>query len=86
METRFFEIVTFVRLEQPSKADVPIVVTLSGMTREVRELQFRNAHSSIVVTVAGRMTFCRELHPKNRLEGIALKGERISAEVSEEQL
>ena len=53
---------TFVRAEQCLKAQLPIVVTPSGIVMAVREEQSSKACSPIVVTLSGMVMAVREEH------------------------
>ena len=51
-----------VRPLQPEKA-VPMAVTLLGMVRDVRPLQFLKAYSPMLVTLLGMVRDVRPLQP-----------------------
>ena len=50
---------------QLANASSPMLVTLIGMTTDVRLLHSRNAESPMSVTLSGITTDSRLLHPKN---------------------
>ena len=58
-------ITTFVRLVQPRKASLPILVTLSGIVILVRPVQLRKAAPPILVTPLPITTFVRPVQPEN---------------------
>ena len=55
-----FSTIIEVRAEQPSKAYVPIVVTLLGMVMEIREMQDWKALHPMLSTLLGIVTEVRE--------------------------
>ena len=61
----FEGIFTFFSFPHPENANLPIEVTVSGISNNVNELQFVNAYSSIEVTVVGKSIVVNELHPQN---------------------
>jgi hypothetical protein len=49
--------------EQPEKASFPMLVTLFGISTEVRPVQFWNAELPIVITLFGISTEVRPVQP-----------------------
>ena len=53
-----------VRPVQPLKADLPMLVTLSGKVKLVRPVQLEKAESSMLVTLPGSVMFVRFVQPE----------------------
>ena len=54
-----------VRLSQPLKASLPIVLTVSGITIFLRPVQYQKAPSPTVLTDEGKTTFVSAVHSVN---------------------
>ena len=74
-----------VREEQPSKAELPILVTESGIEIDVRAEQLEKAESPILVTESGMMIEVRAEQPRKAQSPILVTESGIEIEVREAQ-